>query len=71
MIDNLPFISLVVPIRNEAKYISKTLEAIHAQDYPVDKMEVLVADGMSDDGTREAVAHLAEKFGNIVLIDNP
>lgn len=71
MFDSLPFISLVVPIRNESAYIVKTLEAILGQDYPASKMEVLVADGMSDDGTRDLVSKLADNHPHIFLIDNP
>ncbi|MFT3739983.1 MAG: glycosyltransferase family 2 protein [Breznakibacter sp.] len=71
MDNNQPFISLVVPVRNESAYILKTLEAILAQDYPSQRMEVLVADGMSDDGTREMVAEFAADHSNIHLVDNP
>jgi succinoglycan biosynthesis protein ExoA len=51
--DTLPFLSVIMPVRNEAKYIRRSLEAVLAQDYPPDLMEVIVTDGMSDDGTRD------------------
>jgi glycosyltransferase involved in cell wall biosynthesis len=54
-----PFVSVIMPIRNEEDFIARTLGAVLAQDYPHDKMEVLIADGMSTDGTRAIIARLA------------
>jgi glycosyltransferase involved in cell wall biosynthesis len=50
-----PLVTVIMPVRNEAKYIRRSLEAVLAQDYPMDRMEIIVVDGMSDDGTREIV----------------
>lgn len=47
----MSFVSIIVSCRNEEKYIWKCLDSIVAQDYPKDKFEVLVVDGMSEDGT--------------------
>lgn len=70
-----PFVSLLIPIRNEARYIERCLQAVLAQDYPPKRMEVLVIDGMSTDGTREKVQALIESrkgtAPEIVLLDNP
>jgi glycosyltransferase involved in cell wall biosynthesis len=67
-----PLVSVVLPIRNEAAYISRSLASVLAQDYPAHRMEVLVADGRSDDGTRETVRGFASRFGDrLKLIDNP
>src|SRR2546422_2666933 len=41
------------------------------RSYPKDRLEVLVCDGMSDDGTREIVAGYAAHHGFIRLVDNP
>ena len=49
-----PFVTIITPIRNEAACIERSLGAVLAQGYPPDRMEVLVADGMSTDGTRES-----------------
>ncbi len=57
----LPFVSVIMPIRNEAAYIERSLSAVLAQDYPADRMEILVVDGMSDDGTRELVRQIGAK----------
>ena len=67
----LPFVSVVMPVRNEAAYIEHNLEIILAQDYPADRMEVLIADGMSEDGTREIVLKCADRDSRIRLLDNP
>jgi glycosyltransferase involved in cell wall biosynthesis len=42
-----------------------------ATTYPRDRLEVVVADGMSDDGTREIVARYARAHPSVRLIDNP
>ncbi len=69
--NNEPLVSIVMPIRNEACHIARALEAVLTQDYPRDKIEVLVVDGMSDDGTREIVARFIERDSRVRLIDNP
>jgi len=64
-------LSVICPIYNEEKYIGKCIESILAQDYPKDNLEVIFADGMSTDRTREIVAEYASKYSFIRLIDNP
>lgn len=69
-----PFISVVLPIRNEGNYIQGVLQAILDQDYPQDRYEILIADGMSDDHTRdeiEACLNAQESHPPVTLIDNP
>jgi succinoglycan biosynthesis protein ExoA len=66
-----PLISVIVPVRNEERYIRYTLEQLLAQDYPADRFEVLVADGRSDDATRAVVSSLVERCPNVCLLDNP
>ncbi len=60
-----------MPVRNEAAYIERSLGAVLAQDYPADRLEILVVDGMSSDGTREAVLAHAATRPNLRLLDNP
>ncbi len=69
--ETLPFVSVVIPVRNEEAFIARTLQRILAQDYPADRMEIIVADGMSDDKTREIVRQYAERHPLLRLIDNP
>jgi glycosyltransferase involved in cell wall biosynthesis len=63
-------VSVILPVRNEEKYISFCLDSILAQDYPSDLVEILVVDGMSDDGTRGILETYASKHKNIKIIDN-
>lgn len=69
----LPRVSVIMPIRNEASFIERSLGAVLAQDYPADRLEVLVADGISTDNTREIVADLARRHPavTVVVVDNP
>jgi cellulose synthase/poly-beta-1,6-N-acetylglucosamine synthase-like glycosyltransferase len=60
-----------MPIRNEAAFIERSLGAVFAQDYPADLLEVLVVDGMSDDGTRDIVTQMLAGYPNARLLDNP
>ena len=69
--DNLPMVSVIAPCRNEARFIENTLNSILQGDYPADRMELLVVDGMSTDGTREIVQKMAAKNTRIKLLDNP
>jgi succinoglycan biosynthesis protein ExoA len=74
---NLPFVSIVVPCRNESASITRAFSSILVQDYPHDRMEVLIVDGMSEDATLDMVRRTAEDFGNargacrLVLLENP
>jgi glycosyltransferase involved in cell wall biosynthesis len=65
-----PFISIIVPCRNEEKYISKCLDSLIAQDYPKDRLEILVVDGMSKDKTREITYRYASKYPFIGFLEN-
>jgi succinoglycan biosynthesis protein ExoA len=66
----LPFVTVMMPIRNEAAFIERSLGAILAQDYPPDRMEILIADGRSDDNTLEIIQQInTEK--RVRVIDNP
>lgn len=47
-----PFISVVVPVRNEEATISALLGDLRAQDYPRNRFEVIMVDDGSDDATR-------------------
>ncbi len=69
--DNQFFVSVIIPCRNEKRFIKNCIDSILNQDYPKDKIEVLVIDGMSDDGTREIVNDYCKKDLIIKLLDNP
>jgi glycosyltransferase involved in cell wall biosynthesis len=67
---NLPFVNVVIPCRNEKNFITKCLDCIVGQDYPKDKLEILVIDGMSNDGTREIIKKYMEQYPFIKMLDN-
>lgn len=64
-------VSVILPCRNEAAYIGRALDTLIATEYPHDRLEVLVMDGRSDDGTREIVERYSERYPWIRLLDNP
>jgi glycosyltransferase involved in cell wall biosynthesis len=69
--DSQPLVTIILPVRNEAHSIARCLDAIMAQDYPRDRIEILLVDGMSNDRTREIVADVAARDARVRLLDNP
>lgn len=69
--NHYPFVSVLMPVRNEGPFIARSLGAVLAQDYPADRMEILVIDGMSSDGSREMVTEFSTRHSNVRLLDNP
>ena len=67
----LPFISVILPVRNEEKYIRACVASIFAQDYPVEQMEVIFVDGRSEDRTVALLTQMREEHPQIVVLDNP
>jgi glycosyltransferase involved in cell wall biosynthesis len=67
----LPLVSVIVPCRNEQGWIRACLESILGNDYPKERLEVLIVDGMSDDSTRDIVAEFAAREPLVRLVDNP
>ncbi|MDZ7831094.1 MAG: glycosyltransferase family 2 protein [Desulfobacterales bacterium] len=64
-------ISVIVPCRNEKSYIESALISIINQGGVDGTFEILVADGMSDDGTRTVLENIADRDSRIRVIDNP
>ncbi|MCB1034312.1 MAG: glycosyltransferase family 2 protein, partial [Acidobacteria bacterium] len=67
----LPFVTVVMPVRNEADFIERSLGAVLSQDYPRNRFEVLIADGMSTDDTRERIRSLPSGAVPVRILDNP
>ena len=63
-------VSVIIPMRNEERYIGRCLNSILENDYPKQQIEILVADGRSADRSRETVAEIARRHPQIKLIDN-
>ncbi len=70
-IAELPFVSVIIPVRNEEAFIARTLDRILTQDYPLERIEIIVADGMSDDRTREILDDYAARYPQVRYVDNP
>src|SRR2546422_265730 len=68
---NVPLASLIVPCRNEKDSIEPCIQSLLAQDLPVGSFEIIVADGLSNDGTREMLVRLAAEHACLRLVDNP
>jgi succinoglycan biosynthesis protein ExoA len=68
----MPSVSIIVPCYNEQDTIRKLLEAIYAQTFPRTDLEVVIADGISTDGTRAQIAAFSESHPdlNISVVDN-
>lgn len=65
-----PLVSVVIPCRNEHGHILKAVESVLTNGYDRKYLEVIVVDGLSDDGTRDVLRPL-EQQGLIRVIDNP
>jgi cellulose synthase/poly-beta-1,6-N-acetylglucosamine synthase-like glycosyltransferase len=66
----VPYVSVIIPCRNEVKYIGACLDSLLGGDYPTEQLEILVVDGMSDDGTRAVVEQYARASASTRLVDN-
>jgi glycosyltransferase involved in cell wall biosynthesis len=64
--ESYPKVSFIMPTRNAAGILENCLQSIQRQDYPADRMEILISDGGSTDATRE----IARKYGANVMDDN-
>ena len=69
----MPSVSIIIPCFNEQDTIRKLLEAIYAQTFPRTDLEIVIADGMSTDGTRAQIAAFADTHPDlhIAMADNP
>ncbi len=65
-----PFVTVILPCRNEEKFIAGCLDSIISSDFPKDRLEVLVVDGMSEDGTREILAGYTSQYQFIKMVEN-
>lgn len=68
----MPSISIIIPCYNEQTSICTLLEAIYAQNFPRNDLELIIADGMSTDGTRAQIAEFSNSHPDlrITVVDN-
>ena len=66
-----PFVTVIIPCLNEAASIRQCLNSVIANDYPKDRLEIVVMDGGSVDGTRSVVQSYQDCVPSVRLLDNP
>jgi len=66
-------VSIIIPCYNEQSTIRLLLDALHEQTFPLTDIEVVIADGMSTDSTREEIAAFQIDHPDLVvrIVDNP
>jgi len=65
-----PFVSIIIPTRNEEKFIEGCIDSILNNTYPKDRIEIIIIDGMSQDRTRQIIRNYLDKFNFIRFIEN-
>jgi glycosyltransferase involved in cell wall biosynthesis len=64
------YVSIIIPVKNEEKYIRKCINSVLKGSYPTNLIEIIVVDGLSEDNTREIVRELMKDNNNIKLLIN-
>lgn len=63
--------SIIIPCRNEVNNIEKCLNTLYHQSYPSSNFEIILVDGLSEDGTLDLLNRLTQKFNNLKVYSNP
>jgi len=63
-------VTVILPCRNEAAGIRSCLESVVASDYSKEHLELLIVDGLSEDGTRSIISEFVERYSWMRLLDN-
>lgn len=63
-------VSVIVPCRNERTHIAECLNSLLEQDYPIERLEIIIADGASEDGTAELIQSFAEEHEHVYYLNN-
>jgi succinoglycan biosynthesis protein ExoA len=65
-------VSVIMPIRNEEKYIERCIETLLKQDFPKKNLEIILVDGCSNDQTKTIIERYINNYPSLIkLIDNP
>jgi glycosyltransferase involved in cell wall biosynthesis len=64
-------VTIIIPCRNEEGFIERCLQSVLEQDFPRERMEVFVLDGMSEDRTRDIIRGFAAREPWVQMYDNP
>ena len=66
------FVSIVMPVYNEEKYIVNCIDSLLKQDYSQNLMEWIFVDGMSSDNTKQLIQQYIEKYPTLIKVyDTP
>lgn len=63
-------VSIIIPCRNEENYIKKCVDSLLNQSYPKDLIEIIIADGMSTDNTRNIIKEIIKDNPSVKMVDN-
>lgn len=66
--DATPTVSVILPARNEAPRLPLLLQDLAAQDYPSDRVEIVVVDDESEDGTAAVAAEATRNDGRVKVV---
>ncbi len=66
-----PLVTVVIPCLNEERYIERCIRSVERQEYPRECLEVVVADGDSDDGTRPLLEAMQHTWSSLRVVNNP
>jgi cellulose synthase/poly-beta-1,6-N-acetylglucosamine synthase-like glycosyltransferase len=69
--DDLPFVSIIVPLKNEEKVVGRLLEALVNLSYPISKKEIIVVNDESSDRTGEICSQYASRYPEIRVFQRP
>ncbi len=64
-------VTIVMPVRNEGRFIGGVLSDLRAQKFPFEQVEVLIVDGASTDNTVAEATKFKDQFPNFQIIENP
>jgi succinoglycan biosynthesis protein ExoA len=69
--DALPAVSVIIPMYQERDHIGPCIDGFLAQTYPAERLEILVVDGGSTDGSRDVVCDAEARDPRVRLVENP
>ena len=63
--------SIIIPVLNEERFIEECIESVVSNTDDIEKMEIIIVDGGSEDNTVEIVKKISSKYQNVILLHNP
>jgi succinoglycan biosynthesis protein ExoA len=69
--ENIPLVSILIPLFNEESFIEGCLDSVFQNNYPAEALEVIVIDGGSSDNGPALVKNYIQRHKNLILLDNP